>query len=64
MVPIQLKILTPVGTAINMVVIAKTEVAMVSQPHGEHVVAPHGPAHHPDDDSGENYKGITKQWFS
>ena len=42
--PSQLKIFTPVGTAISIVEMANAEFAVEPRPVGEHVVRPHAPA--------------------
>ena len=49
-VPIQLKILTPVGTAISMVLAAKNDVRDRPEADREHVVAPHAEAEEADGD--------------
>ena len=48
-VPSQLKIFTPVGTAISMVAMEKAASATGPMPDREHVVAPHAEAEEADE---------------
>ena len=64
MVPIQLKILTPVGTAMSMVVMVKTELAMGPNPTVNIWWLHTAQLHDGDDDTGEHYDRVPEQRFA
>ena len=63
MVASQLRIFTPVGTAMNMV--ANGEALQLTEigpmPEDEHVVGPHTPAHEADGDTGEDHRTCSRR---
>ena len=60
MVPSQLKIFTPVGTAMIMLVAAKNACSLVVRPDREHVVRPDDEADEADGDAGERHEGVAE----
>ncbi len=60
-VPIQLKIFTPVGTAIVIVASEKAAVAILPEPGGEHVMTPDHEAEEADDRAREDDDRVAEQ---
>ena len=61
MVPIQLKIFTPVGTAMSIVVQREDRVRHRAHAGREHVVAPHAEAQEGDERAREDHRGVAEQ---
>ena len=60
-VPIQLKIFTPVGMAISIVASEKKVSASGPMPGGEHVVRPDAEAQEGDESAGEDHRAVAEE---